>query len=144
MSLHGSINHVAITVTDLDKAMEFFRPLLEFLGYTTGPVFDHAETRLTVSINESNGAAINIWEAKRPHPFDVYEPGLHHLAFNAGSASLVDEAFDLVKKLGAKILDGPGEFPFAEGGYYALYFLGPDELKFEIVHMPELEKPAAK
>lgn len=32
--LHGSINHIAITVADLPKAMEFFGPLLGFLGYT--------------------------------------------------------------------------------------------------------------
>jgi len=29
---------------------------------------------------------------------------------------------------GAEILDGPGEFPFGPGGYYAFYFLGPDRL----------------
>lgn len=36
-------------------------------------------------------------------------------------------------------LDGPGEFPYATGGYYAVYFLGPDRMKLEVVHMPELE-----
>jgi beta-mannosidase len=29
------------------------------------------------------------------------------------------------------VLDGPGEFPFGPGGYYAFYFRGPDRLKFE-------------
>ena len=41
-------------------------------------------------------------------------------------------------RLGGTILDGPGEFPFAVGCYYAVYFLGPDGLKFEFVHMPTL------
>ena len=40
----------------------------------------------------------------------------------------------------AEILDGPGEFPFGPGGYYALYFLGPDRLKLEIVHTPLAEQ----
>ena len=42
-------------------------------------------------------------------------------------------------ELGGEILDGPGEFGFAVGGYYAVYFLGPDRLKFELVYMPELD-----
>ena len=45
----------------------------------------------------------------------------------------------LVAELGGEILDGPGEFPFGPGGYYAFYFRGPDRLKFEVVHMPVLE-----
>lgn len=39
----------------------------------------------------------------------------------------------------AEVLDGPREFPFGPGGYYAVYFLGPDRLKLEIVHMPAAE-----
>jgi predicted lactoylglutathione lyase len=45
----------------------------------------------------------------------------------------------LVKKLGGTVLDPPGEFPYAVGGYYAVYFSGPDGMKFEFVYMPELE-----
>lgn len=142
---HGSINHVSITVSDLPAAMKFFGPLLKFLGYTVGGIFDDNRTggRLTFNINESNGTAFNIWQAKpklAAHPFEVYEPGLHHVAFNVQRHEQVDAAFELVRSLGAEILDGPGEFPFGPGGYYALYFLGPDRLKFEIVHMPLAER----
>ena len=136
--LQGSINHVSIAVSDLPEAMKFFGPLLKFLGYTVGGIFDDNRTggRLTVNINESNGIAFNVWQAKAAHPFEVYEPGLHHVAFNVQQHEQVDAACELVRSLGAEILDGPGEFPFGPGGYYAFYFLGPDRLKFEIVHMP--------
>ena len=137
--LHGSINHVSLTVSDLDEALTFFRPLLTFFDYQVSNPSPYAGTRLAVSINEAVGIAINIWQAKTQHPFDVYEPGLHHLAINAGTHTKVDEAHELVKSLGGTILDGPGEFPFAMGGYYACYFLGPDNIKLEVVHMPELE-----
>lgn len=145
--LQGSINHVSITVSNLDQAMGFFRPVLEFLGFSVGTT-SHNEstgTRLTVNINASNGLAFNVWEAKPDlagHRFEVYEPGLHHVAFNVESHDEVDRLHDLVKDLGAEILDGPGEFPYAEDGlgYYAVYFLGPDHLKFECVHMPGLER----
>ena len=35
-----------------------------------------------------------------------------------------------------------GEFPFAPGGYCAVYLRGPDRLKLEIVHMPLAEQRA--
>ncbi len=139
--LHGSINHVSITVSDLPEAMKFFGPLLKFLGYTVGAVQrSRAGGDLTFNINQSNGTAFNIWQAKLDHPFEVYEPGLHHVAFNVQRHEQVDELCALVRSLGAEILDGPGEFPFGPGGYYAFYFLGPDRLKFEIVHMPLAEQ----
>lgn len=143
--LLGSINHVSVTVSDLPKAMGFFGPMLEFLDFSVGEVLDETSggTRLTVNLNEKNGIAFNVWEAKpglAEHPFEVYEPGLHHVAFNAATHDQVDEMRDLVERLGGKILDGPGEFPFGPGGYYAVYFLGPDDLKFEFVHMPLAER----
>jgi hypothetical protein len=38
-----------------------------------------------------------------------------------------------MKRLGAEILDSPD-------GWYAVYFLGPDRLKFEVVRMPAAER----
>lgn len=145
--LQGSINHVSVTVSDLEEAMRFFAPLLEALGYTVGETLEHeaARSRLVVNINAANGVAFNVWEARaelRGHAFQVYEPGLHHVAFNVAAHAEVDRVAALVRGLGARILDGPGEFPFAEDGqgYYAVYFLGPDGLKLEVVHMPGLER----
>jgi glyoxylase I family protein len=144
MKLHGTINHVSVVVSNLDQAMKFFGPFLSFFGYQSGTPSAYAGTRLTVNVNESNGIAINVWEAKAHHPFELYEPGLHHLALNAGSKSQVDEAFKLVQGLGGHILDEPAEFPFAVGGYYAFYFRGPDDLKFEVVYMVSLDRNAEK
>jgi len=145
--LHGSINHVSITVSDLPKAMEFFAPFLQFLGYTIGAIIHDSRSNhdLTVNINGVNGTAFNIWQAEPElanHAFAVYEPGLHHVSFNVERHEQVDEVHRLVRSLGGEVLDGPGEFPFGPGGYYAVYFLGPDRLKFEVVHMPLAELQA--
>lgn len=42
------------------------------------------------------------------------------------------------------MLDGPGEFPYSHKGYYAVYFLGPDDIKFEVVYMAGLRAAIAK
>jgi glyoxylase I family protein len=137
----GTINHVSVTVSELDSAMQFFEPWLDFLGYTYHERGENSGTRVSINLNPHTTIAFNVWEAKGDlanHPFKVYEPGLHHIALNADSHQRVDEMAELVRSLGGEILDGPGEFPFGIGGYYAVYFLGPDSLKFEFVHMPAL------
>lgn len=144
MNLHGTINHLAITVSDLNTAMDFFAPFLELLGYTVSEPMPYNETFLTVNVNEANGTAINIWQAKKDHQFDVYEPGLHHVAFNAASRNAVDKIAECVQQAGAVILDGPADFPFSHHGYYAVYFLGPDVIKIEVVYMAALEESIAK
>src|SRR5262249_9611197 len=143
--LLGAFNHVAITVSDLSEAMEFFTPFLKFLGYEIwDEIRDPNGQRVQITVNHGNGAVFNIWEAKpefASHPFEVYEVGLHHLAFHVEKREQVDQVYELVKQLGAEILDGPAEFPYGgPDGWYAVYFLGPDRLKFEVVHMPAAEK----
>ncbi len=137
-SVQGSINHLAITVSNLAEAMRFYGPLLDALGYSIGEPMDYGDSRLVVNVHNGHGTAVNIWQARATHRFDSYEPGLHHIAFNAESDSAVDQIHQLVMSLGAQVLDGPGEFPFAHHGYYAVYFLGPDNVKLEVVHMPGL------
>lgn len=138
--LHGSINHVSLTVSDLSGAMTFFRPLLELLGYRVGPT----EGQVAVSISPATGGAINIWQAQPPfvgRAFEVYAPGLHHVAINVASRAAVDAVAALVPRIGGRITDPPGEYPYTSvGSYYAVYFRGPDDLKLEVVHMSELER----
>jgi glyoxylase I family protein len=94
MPLLGSMNHVSITVSDLPRAMGFFKPFLEFLGYETwDAIQDPNGQRVRVNVNTGNGAVLNIWEAKPAlagHPFEVYEVGLHHVAFNTDTREQVD------------------------------------------------------
>src|SRR5262245_42002805 len=126
----GTINHASITVSDLDAAMTFFEPWLDFLGYTLPERGRDSGTPVAINLNPATNIAFNVWEAKgalAAHKFEVYEPGLHHIAFNADTHERVDQMAELVVKLGGRILDGPGEFPFGIGGYYAVYFLGPDD-----------------
>ena len=101
MPLLGAMCHVGITVSDLDGAMEFFRPFLEFLGYE---IWDETRNpngqRVRVTVNHGNGAVLNLWEAKpefTKHPFEVYEVGLHHIAFYTDTREQVDRACELAK-----------------------------------------------
>lgn len=144
MPLLGAMCHVGVTVRDLDDAMQFFTPFLEFLGYE---IWDEVRNpygqRVRITVNHGNGAVFQLWEAKPElarHPFEVGEVGLHSVAFYTDTHEQVDRACELAKRLGAKILDGPGELPYDPEGWYEVSFLGPDGLRFEVVHQPSSVK----
>lgn len=72
--------------------------------------------------------------ATRTH--DRYSPGLHHVAWHAESRADVDRLHELLKKIGAKILDAPADYPQYGEGYYAVFFADPDGLKLEFAFTP--------
>ena len=87
------------------------------------------------------GVAVNLWEANpefASHPFEVYEVGLHHLALHVEKPEQVDEVH------GAGEAGGRGDTGWSRGVSLwrtgRLVRLGPDRLKFEVVHMPAAEK----
>lgn len=105
----GAINHVAITVSNLDKSLKFYQPILTFLGY------GNPENYPGVAIWESDttGSAVNLWQALpelASYVHKLYAPGLHHLAFNADSPERVDEFYKLLLEIGAKILEPPHSY----------------------------------
>ena len=71
--------------------------------------------------------------AQRAH--DRNAAGLNHLAFNAENSTDVDSLYELLKQIGAHILDPPAEYPYFPG-YYAVYFTDPDGHAWEVAHNP--------
>ena len=140
--IRGSINHVAIAVSNLDEAMQFFGPFLARLGYEKPQAIVYQGKRVVGHLHKTHGTGINVWQALHKHQIKLYEPGLHHLAFNATSKEECDELYLFVRDtLRATILTPPGYLPYdelyeaEENSYYAFYFLGPDGIKFEVVFM---------
>lgn len=128
----GAINHIALTVSNLDCSEAFYNALLGFLGYEQGektPQFIlWASSNGVITISPSNPESLN-----KKH--DRYSPGLHHLAFSADSREDVDRLYQYLLEQGIEILDPPGEYNYLPG-YYALYFLDPDGIKLEVTHIP--------
>ncbi len=76
---------------------------------------------------------VEIWEAFsefQGNKFQLYNVGLHHLAFAAPNRAAVDALHDKLVTEGAKILDPPKNYPYFRT-YYALYFTDPDDIKIE-------------
>lgn len=129
----GTLNHLAITVSDLARSEVFYEAILTEMGY------ERAEKTADYTLWWLPGAgAIEIVQGDsdcRNPQHDRYSPGLHHVALNADSREQVDRFYQTLIDLGATILDAPAEYSYSPG-YYAVFFADPDGIKLELVHMP--------
>ena len=126
----GSLNHANLTVNDLAKSRAFYERLLPQLGYRL--LF--AETDV-FGYQGADGLKLFFAQARERTSFDRYHVGLHHLAFNAPDRAFVDAVHGKLVEWGTTILDAPAEYPQYEAGYYAVFFLDPDGIKLEVVHV---------
>ncbi len=131
MEING-IAHTFVTVGDFDRARAFYGELLPFLGLKN--VMDIPGTYYCVG-GRTGFAIREAPEENRGERFDQNRVGLHHICFRARSREGVDEAYELVKSLGATIIHGPEEAIWAPG-YYSILFEDPDGIRLEINFVP--------
>jgi glyoxylase I family protein len=129
-------HHVDIVVSSIERSLPFYRDLLGPLGWH-GISEVQGEQGETIWYLFGPGSSLGVREARsrRDKPFDRYEVGLHHVAFEAVSRTAVNEAAEWLRTQDAEIESGPEEYWY-QPGYYAVFFYDPDGLKLEIVHVP--------
>ncbi|MDB3906766.1 VOC family protein [Crocinitomicaceae bacterium] len=133
------IDHIQITVKNLDEAEVFYDQLMPILGFDLNKkskgsvpayefdVIEYYHPNLIIGINSPRSAFKNEEVHRR-------KPGsLHHLAFKADSQEEVDEAYAALLKTKTKIVAPPQLYPQHGEHYYALFFKDPGGIKLEIV-----------
>jgi glyoxylase I family protein len=137
----GSISYIALTVSDLDRSTAFYNKVFEFIGFKRVEVPESIQqamkTRLKAWVGP--GYSISIRPSKAESAYKLHDrnaPGFNHMAFTAEDRSDVEKMYELLKQMGATILDAPAEYPYSPG-YFALYFTDPDGLKLEFAHAPK-------
>ena len=130
------VHHVDLVVSSIQRSLPFYRELLGPLGWH-GVHEVEGERGETIHYLFGPGSGIGLREALSPSeaPVDRYRVGLHHLALEASSRSVVNERAEWLRSQGAEIESGPSEYWYSPG-YYAVFFFDPDGLKLEIVHVP--------
>jgi catechol 2,3-dioxygenase-like lactoylglutathione lyase family enzyme len=110
----SGIAHVILTVSQWDKARDFYARLCSFLGMTK--VYDGNNFLYHVG----GGTALGIQrcgEEFAGERFQQNRVGLHHLCFRARSREDVDAAAGFLRDMGAFIDRGPIEGDWAPGYY---------------------------
>ncbi len=131
------MHHVDLVVRSVERSLPFYRDLLGPLGWH-GISEVEGERGETIWYLSGPGTSIGI-RAAQPSQigpgYDRYSVGLHHVAFEAQSRSVVDERTEWLRAHEAEIESAPREYGYTPG-YYAVFFYDPDGLKLEIVHVP--------
>ena len=140
----GNISHIAMTVSDLERSTAFYDKVFGFIGFKRVEVPESTQqamkTRLQAWVGQGYSISIRPSKgdfARRLH--DRNAPGFNHLAFTAKDRSDVEKLHELLREMGATILDAPAEYPYSPG-YFAVYFSDPDGLKFEFAHAPSYDR----
>jgi len=134
------IDHIEVTVRDVNVAVAFYDRLLPLLGFDLQhrvravieahekEVVSYEHPRLGFTITSPRRAFAGETMNRR-------KPGaLHHLAFRAASRAEVDRLHLELQRIGAMIVSPPREYPeYTPPGYYAVFFKDPEGIKYEIV-----------
>jgi catechol 2,3-dioxygenase-like lactoylglutathione lyase family enzyme len=134
MQSYTGVNHVDLVVSSIERSLPFYRDLLAPLGYHRISEVE-GERGETIWYLTGPDVAIGLRAAQSEGKHDRYRVGLHHIAFEAWSRSVVDERARWLAEHGAEIESGPEEYAYMPG-YYAVFFYDPDGIKLEIVHLP--------
>ena len=140
----GSISHIALAVSDVERSTAFYDKVFAFIGFKRVEVPEATQqamkTRLQAWVGQGYSISIRPSKgdfARRLH--DRNAPGFNHLAFSAKDRSDIEKLHDLLKEMGATILDAPAEYPYSPG-YFAVYFADPDGRKFEFAYAPSYDR----
>ena len=137
--MRGVIHHLDLTVREPDQVFRFYDAVLSALGYRLERKSARGYDWNLVSELGMHSIGIvkaSTHGAQRQH--DRYAPGLHHVAWAVDSRAEVDQMYEMVRSIGATILDAPADYPHYNNGqgYYAVFFSDPDGLKLECVYTP--------
>lgn len=128
-------SHVMVGVSDFDRALAFYRPLLAELGIAVR--FEAAERPWAGW--QSSPDPRPLFLIGRPHDRQAHHPGNGQMvAFLARSRGQVDAVYALALRHGGRCEGPPGLRPEYHPDYYGAYFRDPDGNKLCVVcHRPE-------
>ena len=138
--LRGFINHLDLSVADLEVSGVFYDKVLGRLGYTRTTEYE-GDVPCWVRSESGSVFSIGLHKAKVDVPHNRFSVGLHHLAFHLTSRADIDSFHAFLLQERITVLDAPAEYDYTPG-YYAVFFNDPDGIKLELVYEPRLDQPA--
>lgn len=138
--MNPSIDHISITVSDLERAEKFYDSFLPIVGFDVEhknhdevpehfyKAAEYLSPSLTFCLINPRAEYINDRISRR-------RPGsVHHLAFRVENKEQVDEAFKKIQSMGAEIIHEPQFWPNYCDSYYAFFIKDSEGIELEIVH----------
>jgi glyoxylase I family protein len=122
----GAVNHITLTVTDRDRARDFYTSLLGFqFVMEFGPKYLLSNGTVILALNLSPDPARAITNDQ----FDENRVGLDHVSFNVGSHEVLEQASHILDERGIP----RGEIKdLGDLGIYVMAFRDPDNIQLEL------------
>lgn len=122
----GAVNHMTLTVTDRDRARDFYTSVLGFQFLMEfGPKYLLGNGSVILALNESPDPTRAITDDR----FDENRVGLDHVSFNVSSHEALEQAAQLLDERGIS----RGEIKdLGDLGLYVMAFRDPDNIQLEL------------
>ena len=128
------LGHLDLVCHDLDASLAFYAAVFGPLGLE--PPFlvpgERGEQIHYLRFPQAGSGSLGLRQALTEQEFELYAPGLHHLAFAVESRAEVDGVHGRATSAGAEILHPPKVWPQYHPEYYATFFLDPDGFRLEV------------
>ena len=128
------LGHVDLVCRELERSLAFYAAVLGPLGLQEPALFDgeRGESIHYLRFPQPGSGSLGLRQALEEQEFELYAPGLHHVAFAVESRDDVDAAYAAAVAAGAEILHAPRVFPQYHPDFYATFFLDPDGFRIEV------------
>ena len=138
MKFNG-VAHIALTVNRFELCVPFYEKLFSFLEMDC--VFKGEDQLYFVGGKTAIGIG-RCGKAYQEEAFIQTRIGLHHLCLRAYTREDVDNLYQQLLKMNAKIAHPPEEGPWGPG-YYSVLFEDPDEMRWEMNYVRSLAAEGA-
>lgn len=128
------IGHVDLVCCDLDASLAFYAAVFGPLGLEPPHLVqgERGEAIHYLRFPAAGSGSLGLRQALEQQPFELYAPGLHHLALAVERREDVDMAHAAAAAAGGDILHAPRLWPQYHPGYYATFFRDPDGFRIEV------------
>ena len=128
------LGHVDLVCRDVERSLAFYAAVFGGLGLERPHrvLGERGETISYLRFPHAGSGSVGLRQALEEQSFQLYAPGLHHLALAVEHADDVDLVHENAVAAGAEILHPPRLWPVYHPGYYATFFLDPDGFRIEV------------
>ena len=124
------IDHIYITVSDLEKSEKFYDVVMTVLGFRKNKFQIDTENHIQY-YNRHFGYVLR--PARSTNRHDAYAPGLHHLCLRVENEMVAEAVARELQEKGISASE-PRRFPEYAPDYVALFFTDPDGIRLEITN----------
>ena len=128
------LGHVDLVCRDLERSLAFYAHVFGPLGLTEPFLVEgeRGEQIHYLRFPTPGSGSLGLRQALEEQEFELYAPGLHHLAFAVESNDDVDGVHARVVEARGEVLHAPRLWPQYHPAYYATFFLDPDGFRIEV------------